>query len=387
MTTADLSTSNLEDVPLAAVRTYLERSGWSLLDEDDRTSMWRQQARDRDLRVVLPARRDVADYGSRLIDALRTMAYAERRAAHEVFVDLALGGADTVSVRLVPDAPPGEAPLGLAQSAVTALRDYVVGSAAALQVPEFVLPARRPARAEMYAARARLSTAPGSFVLNLSLPLSDDDERPAPGIEPEQPTLLNVPPHPYGRRVVERMRSVAETSVTLAQAVGLGDQPLRSFGAQRPNAANATELSALAALGGPEQIRYHLRFSESPLAASPRGPLRLPVTPAEQRVLEDAADFLRTRQPRSGVTIAGLVVRLFRTSAFGPGEVVIQGADDDFGVQRRYRLNLGESDYNQALRAHEAGLQVIAAGDVQTAGTRLTLVRVTSFSILPGLDD
>jgi hypothetical protein len=66
---------------------------------------------------------------------------------------------------------------------------------------------------------------------------------------------------------------------------------------------------------------------------------------------------------------------------------VIQGIDDDSGVERRYRINLGESDYDQALRAHEAGFQVIAVGDVQTAGTRLTLVRVTSFSILPGLDD
>jgi acyl-coenzyme A thioesterase PaaI-like protein len=109
------------------------------------------------------------------------------------------------------------------------------------------------------------------------------------------------------------------------------------------------------------------------------------ITPAEQRILDEAGDYLRTRQPRSGVTVVGLVVRLFRTSAFGRGEVVVQGVDDDFGVARRYRIDLGEDHYNEAVRAHGEGLQVIATGDVDIRGTRRSLMRLTSFAVLPGL--
>jgi hypothetical protein len=113
----------------------------------------------------------------------------------------------------------------------------------------------------------------------------------------------------------------------------------------------------------------------------------LAITPAEQRIIGDAADFLRTKQPRSDVTVMGLVVRLFRTSAYGRGEIVIQGADDDFGTERRYRVELGEDHYNEAVRAHREGLQVVATGDVDIRGTRRSLNRLRSFAILPGLED
>lgn len=113
----------------------------------------------------------------------------------------------------------------------------------------------------------------------------------------------------------------------------------------------------------------------------------LAVTPAEQRILGEAADYLRTKQPRSDVTVMGLVVRLFRTDAFGRGEIVIQGVDDDFGTERRYRLELGEDHYDEAVRAHSEGRQVLATGDVDIRGTRRSLTRLTSFAILPGLDE
>jgi imidazolonepropionase-like amidohydrolase len=85
--------------------------------------------------------------------------------------------------------------------------------------------------------------------------------------------------------------------------------------------------------------------------------------------------------------VIGLVVRLARGRAFGAGDVVIQGVDDDSGAERRYRVQLGEADYNEAVRAHRNGLRVAVRGDLQVRGTRLSLHQIASFAVLPGLDD
>jgi hypothetical protein len=183
------------------------------------------------------------------------------------------------------------------------------------------------------------------------------------------------------------MLKSAQAAQKLADQVSAGDRPLRAFGEDpgRP-AANATELAALKALGGPDYDLYQLRFTQSPLIGQATEPVVLRITPGQQRILGEAADFLRTRQPRAGVTVQGLVVRLHRSGAFGPGQVVIEGIDDDSGATRRYRLELTEEDYHDAVRAHRNGLQVSVTGDREERGTHLHLRRLTSFSVIPGLD-
>lgn len=183
------------------------------------------------------------------------------------------------------------------------------------------------------------------------------------------------------------MLRAAQTAQRLAEDVSAGNRPLRAFGDDpaRPEA-NATELAALKALGGPEYSLYQLRFTQSPLGGRRGEPVTLRVTPGQQRILGEAADFLRTRQPRSGVTVQGLVVRLHRAGKLGPGEIVVEGIDDDSGATRRYRMELPEDDYRDAVRAHSNGLQVSVTGDREERGTHLHLRRLTSFSVIPGLE-
>lgn len=391
MTEPRLSDDDVMAVPdLPAVAEYLGAAGWSLEDQDARTSLWRRPAPTDagSLEIVLPAGQQVGDYAERIEAALRTLAFAEQRLPEEIISDITFGGADTVAVRLTPDAPPGEAPLSLAHTAVSALHSFVVGSAAAIEIHELVLPSHRPPWAESYATKVRLSTHPGSFILSLALPLIVDiDNERSPDQAADKQLAFKLPPQPFGRRVSNRMLRAAQAARQLADEVSAGDRPLRAFGEDPIHpSANATELAALKALGGPEYGLYQLRFTQSPLAGRPGGPVTLRITPGQQRILGEAADFLRTRQPRSGVTVQGLVVRLHRSGAFGPGEVVIAGIDDDSGTTRRYRLELGEDDYNDAVRAHRNGLQVSVTGDREERGTHLHLRRITSFSVLPGFD-
>ena len=391
---------------LSAITDYLSGSGWNLIEQDARGTVWQpSRSKIERLVVALPSTQDVADYGERVYEALRTLAYVERRSIDEVASDISFGAADTVAARLVPDAPPGEAPLSLAYSAVSALRSFVIGSGSALDNRSLVLPTRRPLRAESYVNRVRFSTHPGSFILALSLPLMETFEESSslraegsesedsdhievlPEVkEPVQEPLLQLPPQPFGRRVTIRMVAAAQRAQTLADAVNAGEQPLRVFGEPVPGAANATELEALSGLGGPENYPYRLRFAQSPLGADRQDAVILQVTPGQQRVMKDAAVFLRTKQPRTNVTAEGAVVRLSRNHNYGPGTVVIEGVADDSGDIRRFYVELTHDDYIEALRAHREGYRVVARGDLVTRGSYKWLQPVRSFAIIPGLD-
>jgi hypothetical protein len=386
---------------LRSLTDYLSASGWVKADEDARTSVWRQGRLVSDeLVAVLPSREDFTDYWQLVYESLRVLAYAEHRSIEEISADIAYGPADTVAARLVPDAPPGQAPLSLAYSALSALRSYVIGSGSALDNHALVLPARRPLRAESYVSKVRFTTQPGSFVLTLALPLFEtfdeaprlNDETADPETEPEVPgpvqePLLEIPPQPFGRRITNRMASVAGNAQILADAVNSGDQPLRAFGeAVAGQVPNATELEALGALGGPDRSPYQLRFAQSPLAAQARDALVLQVTPGQQRIMAEAAEYLRTEQPRTDVTVEGVVVRLSRDHHYGPGVVVIEGIADDSGTVRRFYVELVERDYDEAIRAHGDGLRVVARGDLATRGSYKWLRPARSFAIIPGLE-
>ena len=390
---------HLRPPSLTALRDYLVGSGWTLVDEDTRTAMWQPARSVRDeLFVVLPANEEFQDYAERVYEALRTISYAERRSIDEVASDITFGAADTVAARLVPEAPPGEAPLSLAYSALSALRFYVIGSGSALDNRSLVLPTRRPQRAESYASKVRFATRPGSFILTLALPLVETfEEAPPTAIEdseseisepqePIQESLLQVPPQPFGRRITNRMAAVARHSQILADAVNAGDQHIRVFGQPDREAANATELEALSGLGGPDRDPYRLRFAQSPLAPLRQEAITLQITPGQQRIMGEAAAYLRTQQPRNDVTAEGVVVRLSRDHHYGPGVVVIEGVADDSGDVRRFYIELTEDDYNEALRAHREGLRVLARGDLVTRGTYKWLRPVRSFAIVPGLE-
>jgi hypothetical protein len=389
-----MAMSMRDDVPvpmpnLQSLMAYLGQAGWRHIDDDQRTSLWRLG--DSGVDVVLPAVQEVTDYRDLVGDALRALSYVERRLPSEIVADMTFGGADTLAVRLTPEAPPGEAPLELACAAVEGLRSLVVASASALVTDSLVLPQRRPARAEAYAKQVRLSTQSGSFVLSLALPLRDAYGEPLSQAEDDEAMLIrnsDLPPDaPFGRRVTDRLSATALAAAELADSVNAGGRPISAFGEPRPHAPNATELAALASLGGPGRDLYDLRIARSPLAGMRHEPTRASISPGQQRVFAEASDYLRTKQPRTGVTVSGLVVRLARARSLGPGEAVIHGVDDDSGSSRRFHVELTEEDYNRAVEAHRQGLQVYASGDLEVRGTRLSLRRLSSFGVVPSLDE
>lgn len=384
----DTGSSTLERAAARRIREYLESSLWRLQDEDDDTSLWLPPPGSPrgDVQVVLPAR-SAPDEEEHVRLALRAIAWVQQRTLAEVVRDASLGGADSMSVRTYPDAPSGEAPLETAHGALSALRELIIGSATGVESANapLVLPSRRPARADAYASSVLVSTRPGSFVVDVSLPLREPGDEPD-ALSSQITATLTGENAPFGRRVSVRLSSVARAATALASAVGDGRAEVAQFAADSTLSGNATELSALARLGetAQEHRRYRLRFARSPLGQPAASDLteRLDITPSQQNVLAQAATYLRERQPRSDVTVEGLVVRLSRERALGPGEAVVEGTDDDTGTSRRYVVSLTEADYADALRAHSEGYRVVVVGDLDTRGTRRSLRSVRSFDVL-----
>lgn len=363
---------------LAEVVDYLEHAGW-LRTELPSAYVW-APAEDATVQVALPKRPDVRDLGSQIAEAVRVIAYVERRTVADAETSILDGGADTISLRLLPDAPSGSAPLALAQESITALRSLVVGAAASLTNTALVLPSRRPALVEQYAANAQVSTRKGSFILDVSLPLKVEAD--AMSRPPEHETLMSLPAQPYGRRVTERIRQTASNALAMAQRVVDGDASVEQFARAHLRLGNAMELDALAKMGGATGADYQLRLTQSALAPRGSGATLLRASSEQRARLAEAAEFLRSTQPQTGVTVEGFVVRLYREGAFGPGDVTVHAVLDDSGKAKSCVMNLAEEDYAEALRAHLDGLVVVAVGDLVTAGTRKRLRSPRQFHVI-----
>jgi hypothetical protein len=378
---------------LTQLRNYLVHAGWSQVDEDRRTTLWKPVAAELEesLGIVLPTSQESTDYESRILQALQVIAFSEKRAELEILEDIDTGGADGLSIRLEPRLAEGQAPLPLAWAALSAARALIAGAASALEVASLVLPPRRPQRAEAYLGQVRVATHPGSFVFDFALPLTHAEEAEVEANQDDSsrsiPALIEFHGDPYGRRVTSRLIAVTKGATKLATDVGNGDEPMEAFARPKKWTPNATELDALAALGGPTKERYQIRFAQSRLAPNRIDPVVLSVTPAEQRTMEEASEFLRTTQPRNGVTLTGLVIRLSSPDLAGGGEVTIMGINDDSGVPRRFSLHLEHPHYLEAIRAHGKGLEVQVRGDLKMAGTRARVTSLSSFAVIEGLED
>lgn len=365
----------------AALTNYLSAAGWQSEDAQ-RTTLWvPPSAEHADLQVALP--KEGVDYSTDVLDeAARVVAYVEGFTLSGLVNSVVEGGADTLSVRLLPPkAESGVAPLALAQESIAALRSLIIGAAAALKNDSLVLPSKRPALVEDYAAKAKVSTRPGSFIWDVALPLNVEAERASP-VPEGQDTLMEVAPQPYGRRVSDRIRQTATNATALAQRVLAGEAALTQFAQRQLRVGNAMEIDALASLGNTPDAPYQLRLTQSAFARRVKPVTGLSINPDVRACLHEAAEFLRTTQPQEDVTVEGLVVRLFRRGASGPGDVTIHAILDDTGKNKACVVNLSEEDYAEASRAHMEGFVVVVKGDLTVSGTHKRLVRASQFHVV-----
>lgn len=239
----------------------------------------------------------------------------------------------------------------------------------------------------------RVSTSPGSFVLSLALPLYEarivpvDESELQAVVQTAMDESIEVEAIPYGRLVVDRMRSVAERALEVATQVADGHEDITAYETDPAASGNATELAALAALGGRTQRRYQLRFTASPMVHGERPePALIVVDPPAQESFGKAAKLLRDRKPKDNVTVIGKVVRLAR-EGLAPGEIGVRGRESGARSEHRFRMQLTDEQYRQALEAHSRGADVLVSGDLAVRGNFLTIDPLRWFAVQQALPE
>jgi hypothetical protein len=239
----------------------------------------------------------------------------------------------------------------------------------------------------------RFLTSPGSFVLTIALPQVESlpVERPSETLQSSMDEVVPMPLPLFGRRVAERIRSVARHALSISNEIESERDDLTAFETDPGNSGNATELEGLSGLGGKSGRPYQLRFATSLIASEDLVPPEvLQISSAAQDFFARGARLLRERKPKSDVTVRGKVVRLARDGGLGPGEIVVRGVEASGFTEHRYRMHLTDDWYRQALAAHEQSAEVGVRGALAIRGNFLMIEDLRWFAsqqaLLPAIE-
>lgn len=102
-------------------------------------------------------------------------------------------------------------------------------------------------------------------------------------------------------------------------------------------------------------------------------------------ILRAAAQSFRSREPQPDVQLSGLVQILRRDASENDGAVTIRAPVS--GVVRSVRAVLTQSDYEQAIWAHEQRWPVVVTGDLERTGQRWHLHGPRLVTVISDADD
>ncbi len=361
-----------EFLDIEAVLLYLGANGWEVERRDERRSIWRHTS---GARVFVPGLLS-SDSTDLLRIAVQEIAQAENRHQDELTIDLAWRQFDKLHIRR--DAPTSTLPLTEGIDLHGALHDAIVAAARASSEPRASFTGRRPLAVEAYLDRVRLiPSVAGSFVVRALLPLD---------IAPEQGRLPIVgPAAPTVRRIATTLLRATAGAVEAAKAVALG-APMDRWDEAVVLGVSSNLCDALSRLTGPVDEPsggdVHMRIDWTWAAPDePAPPVTVPRGLAP--VLAAGGDFLHGQPEEHSVRIIGLVTKLHREQAAGPGEVTVRGQVENWDAgPRAVRFELDEPTYRAAIAAHDAGESVRVIALVRRSDRGLVVVRVEDFQVL-----
>jgi len=260
-----------------------------------------------------------------------------------------------------------------------ALSDLIVaGARASIEKRRAFTGGRRPAQIELYLDRVRiLPSIPGSFVARALLPLSTDLDNPLPMIGPAQPTV---------RLIATTMMEASKAAVSVAEQFANGDVDLAAWDNAVEFGVSANLCDALSRLCGygEETFPSNCELSVDWTWSTPSQPdiSGVLISAGLASTLALGGQYLQTSTEESSIWITGLVTRLHRESALGPGQITVKGYVEglDSG-QRSLKVELDEGTYHEAIAAHDNGHTVNIGATVRRNARSLEVVRVNSFQV------
>jgi hypothetical protein len=331
---------------------------------------WRGQ------RVFIPTTEEV-DFEDLANLAIGKIAEVEDRQIEEVKLDISWAGWDKFSARRA--SPTTSLPIGEAVDMHVALSDLIVaGARASIEKRRAFTGGRRPSQIDLYLDRVRiLPSIAGSFVARALLPLSTDLNDSLPLIGPGQSAV---------RLIAITMMVASRAAVSVAEQFANGDVDLAAWDDAVELGVSANLCDALARLCGygEEGFPSNCDLTVDWTWSAPDEPdlNSVSITAGLAGTLALGGQYLQSSTEESPIWITGLVTRLHRESAIGPGQITVKGYVEglDSGP-RSLKVELDERTYHEAVSAHDNGHTVKVGAIVRRNARALEVLQVNNFEV------
>ena len=357
--------------PLELVQ-YLRFKGWQQ-DNDigTKATLWVRADGSAADEIVLPKRRDFADFDLRMAEVLKTLAKTEARSQLDILRDVQTASADLVRLRApARDAVDGSLAIDAAVSFVESARDLMLAAACAAIDKRSYFATRKAQQATDYLERVRMGqTERGSFVLTILSPVP-------PALKSEQGALFpNEPPEPYERAVTRTLaRSLAAVS-----AAAQGDMKPFIDAVQWGVSANLCEaIVRISHVSLDDGVDIAIAWSPTRAVAS-ETPNRIRLQGDAIPLIEEAARLFRETSTIDDFELQGAVIALNRPEGAAIGRVTVAGFVES--QARKVLIDLAEPDYSKAIAAHEQQAIVVCTGELMKQGRSYRLQNPRQFRL------
>ena len=361
------------------VHAYLAAHGWTRTGSYrvDRGGVYRRPD-DRET-ILVPASTRFADYQIRILQLAEVVARKEDRRPSMVLADLSLAAVDLIRVRL----PKAHDDYSLALNAGVDLLDgsrrLLLAAACSTVRPQRQFRAGRNERASAYVDSVRLGqTEPGSFIVNLQVPVS-------PALaEPDQTHLFEPPfERRANRTLVAGLRAVREAT----DSVNRGEGDIWAFDAGVQNGVSAnlcTAAAELIGIGGGLEVSVSWALTRPPNEEHDEQRSTVVFQPPDAPVLSEAARILSSRQERVDERIEGYVSALARDKSEPDGRATIRAVID--GALTSVKADFSPSEYSEITKAHANRWSVSLEGDLRREGQRWHLSNPRDLTVMDDAD-
>ena len=364
-----------ETVTPLGVHAYLAAHGWTRTGSYrfDRGGVYRRP--DDRATVLVPASTRFADYPIRILQLAEVVGRTEDRRPSMVLADLSLATVDLIRVRL----PKARDDYSLALNAGVDLLDgsrrLLLAAACSTVRPQRQFRAGRNERASAYLDSVRLGqTAPGSFIVNLQVPVS-------PALAEADQNHLFEPPFERraNRTLVAGLRAVREAT----DLVNRGEGDIWAFDARVQNGVSANLCTAAAELidiGGGLEVSVSWALTRPPNEEHDEQRSTVLFQSPDALVLTEAARILSSRQERFDERIEGYVSALARDQSEPDGRATIKAVID--GALTSVRADFSPFEYSTITKAHANRWSVSLEGDLRREGQRWHLSNPRDLTVM-----
>lgn len=353
---------------------YLRAKKWSRIDlQANRSSTWRLPAEDGDeFEVLLPMETDLRDYPLRIGDMLSVLAVAERRSAWDIYNDILLAACDVTRIRIAdPESNDGTLPIEQHAQIAQKARDLMLAAACAATEQRPVWSTKKPQRATEQIRKIRIGqTERGSYIVPVITRI--DPELQLHGTNPDME-------EPY-ERTVTRMLATSLASLDRAAEQAAVTQDSAAFEQAVADGVNANLCEAIVGLWGSDEGQRTLEFTFSWSPARPPAtplPKHIRFTADQVPLIRQGGAFLRAKAPVEEFEFVGVVVELKREKSSPTGSATI--FQEKGKTPRRLTIELNDSDYKNAVAAHEERQLVRAVGRLESEGRKYVLRNARNF--------